>query len=448
MAFNRQKLAHAMGHPKRHLPREGAVIAALDVGAAKAVCFIARVIPAANGMVDCEIVGAGHYGFPASDKTSHLGFAQRESAIRSAIDAAETMAGERIREIHVAVPGRALTCRRVAVELELAGSSVTVDDLADSLTEGSRPIVPDLSTTLHILPTGYQLDGEQMGTDPRGYRGQQLRTHMVGISVDDAKLENIASLVESAGIKVASFIAAPVAAATSTVVEDEKDLGVLTIDIGADSLSYCLHQDGRLTGCGGVIPGGRHISRDIAQIFSTPIEHAERQKILNGSVLLTTGDDHRFVDMPGLVPSRATPAEGHQRIPRSELTNVIIARMEDLYETLSRRIHQDQCPLKLTRRLVLTGGGSQLDGICQHAEQIFGMKSRLGRPALPSGVPEALTGPAFAVVGGVIVHLLHSYDRQIPYAELEGIVGAKSDHDVPRLTGTLGQVGSWLRKRF
>lgn len=443
---------------RRKLPREGTIVAALDIGAAKTVCFIARLMPVSDGSVDCDIIGAGHYGArvvapaspeahgaPRDDKAatgaSQRGhsIAAREIAIRGAVEAAENLAGERIREVHVAIAGDALHSRHIGVDLDIAGGFVTADDIADSLDEGAGLMTPEGAFLLHALPTGYAIDGEDVGTDPRGLRGQRLTTRMLGIHAGENTIANLQGVIENAGLTVASWISAPLVMARAVVVDDEKDLGVLVIDIGARNVAYTLYHEGRPTGCGGVIPGAGHITRDLAQAFSTPLAHAERQKILHGSVLSSTGDDHRLVDMLPLAGG-----EARSRVSRTDITAVVVARMEEIYQTLVEKIIADQCDLSNLRRMVITGGASQMEGIREHAERVFSMQARLGRPLDIEGAPEALSGPAFSVCAGALREVADGYGQHMDFPETRPAPEVRGMPAIGRARG----VGAWLRAKF
>jgi len=437
---------------RRKLPREGAVIATLDVGAAKTVCFIARVMPVTDGTVDCDIIGAGHYGgrqrnelqgrvidnTSADQKiTQRMQSATvREKAIRGAVEAAESLAGERISDVHVTVPGNVIQSRHIGVDLDVAGGFVTGDDITDSLNEGARLITPDGSVSLHTLPTSYSLDGENVGTDPRGMRGSVLTTRMLGVHASENTLGNLQGFIENAGLNVASWIAAPLSMARAVLVDDEKELGVLVIDIGANGVSYTVYHDGRPIGSGGIVPGSAYITRDLAQAFSTPIAHAERQKILHGTVLASTGDDHRFVDM---VPFAGN--ETKSRVSRADMTAVIMPRMEEIYECLIAKIIADGCALNHLRRVVITGGGSQLEGVREHAERIFAMKARLGKPLYIEGAPEALSGPAFSACAGALQEVTDSFGQHLDFPETE-------NHGANTSLRAAGGVGAWLKAKF
>ncbi len=439
------------GRRPRKLPRDGAVVATLDIGAAKTACFIARVMPGAMGPsgtseIDCDITGGGIYGAQAvtgSRKAGALGgLTAREEAIRSAIEAAETVAGERVDTVHVCVPGQAIRYTHVGIDLDIASGFVTADDIVESLQAGAELMTPQGAHLLHAIPVSYAVDGELAGTDPRGLRAQRLTTRLMGVHTSQTTTANLQAVVENAGLSVGSFLATPLMMARSVLVEDEKDLGVLVIDIGAQNVSYAVYQDGRPAGCGGIVPGAGHISRDIAQAFSTPIAHAERQKILHGTVFTSSADEHRFVDM---IPMAG--GEERQRVPRAELANVIMPRLEEIYETLMARIVEDQCPINHLRRVVLTGGGSQLEGVREHAERVFAMKARLGKPMMINGAPEAMTGPAFSACAGAVEEVSESYGTLKDFPET-GVRSVSADYRQNASQNRVANIGGWLRSRF
>ncbi|MEL6790412.1 MAG: cell division protein FtsA [Pseudomonadota bacterium] len=413
------------GLTRPKIPRDGSLVASLDVGAAKTVCFIARMTPVDIGPLDCEIIGAGHFGAPLDGSPADEGmsrpdyrmppsFAARERAIRHSVDAAEAMASERIEAVHVSVPAQSISCVRVAVDLDVSGGFVTAEDITDSLAEGVSLTTPDQCTSLHVSPIGYAIDGEMVGTDPRGMRGRRLTTFMLGINASENTLSTLRAVVEAAGLEVLGFIAGPLAGSEAILIDDEKDLGVLALDLGAHAVGYSLFSEGRMAGCGGCLPGAGFITRDISSAFSTPLAYAERQKILHGTVFGGAGDEHRFVDMAGF-----TPTDPRTRISKADMTDVIVPRMEEIYEAVTRKLVTDQLDLDRLRRIVLTGGGSQLHGLCEHVERAFSMKARLGRPDALHGLPEALTGPAFAVGVGVLRYLACLWGTDALYPEID-----------------------------
>ena len=417
--------------------KDETLAAALDIGASKVACFIARINHEAEGEPHAEIIGVGCYGAPASGRAGASADAI-ETGVRNAVEAAERMAGEQVGRVIVGVPGKHLRGRRIGVDLEIAGGVVAQEDIDDSLAEGAKIATPPDCAPLHTLATGFKLDGEDCLGDPLGLSGGVLSTQMYAVGARQSYLDNLADLIGRCDLKVEEFAAAPYAAAEAVLLEDEKELGVVLIDIGATATGFAVYDNGALIDCGGAPVGGGHITRDIAQIFGAPLAHAERVKTLYGAALMGPGDEHRFVDFPQLGVAGETA-----RASRADICEVILPRLEEIFELVSEQLPNDGMRRSGLRRVVLTGGGSLLVGAREVAERSLMMKSRLGRPAAIPGSPEAASAPGFAVCAGLIQHSVNfggiresgiGLLRQSPQAEMKSSV--------------LGGVESWLRAKF
>ncbi|MFQ5563141.1 MAG: cell division protein FtsA [Parvularculaceae bacterium] len=419
---------------KKKTAKDGDLVAALDIGAAKTACFIASLSTGYDGAVEAEVIGVGHYGAGLrSESNQRLDVA--EKAVRAAVDAAERMAGTHIRDVHVAVSGRRLLCTRVCVDLELYGGCVTEEDIGDSLAEGSKIAAPEGVAGLHSLPISFTVDDGDPIVDPRGYCGRQLTTRMLEIGARESALANLSAAIERCGLRPAAFVASPCAAAEAVLIEDEKELGVILIDIGARTTAYAVYDDGALVDCGGVPVGGGHITSDIAQMFGAPLAHAERMKSLNGSALIGAGDDHRFVEFPTLGGGELA------RISRADLSAVITPRLEEIFELVEAKLPERDAPYNALRRAVLTGGGSLLVGAREVGERVLGVKTRLGRPIALAGAPEAVSAPAFAVCAGMVQYAA----RRL--SDKNGSVGAPAPNDHAD-GGLFSGVGAWFRAKF
>jgi cell division protein FtsA len=409
------------------------LIAALDIGASKVACVIAQLTEAFDGEFEVDVVGVGQHGAGLRDKAADL-----DAAIRACVEAAERMAGERIRHVYAAAAGRSLTTRRVGVDLDIDGGVITREDVADCLAQGSSAAAPEGATALHAFKVRYAVDGEPAPEDPAGLSGSVLNAEIFGIGVKDSYLANVESMLARASLELEEVVAGPYAASEAVLIDDEKELGVLLLDIGARSTSYALFERGALISCGGVGVGGEHITRDIAQIFGSPIAHAERMKTLHGSVLTGPGDEHRLLDFPQL-----GDAAEIARHSKAELSQVIAPRFEEILEMSLAALPGGANARRSVRRAVLTGGGSLLLGARETAERVVGVKTRLGRPAPLSGAPEAATAPQFAVAFGVLRHVARQrsqHRRAVAQPRLRSTISAGR--------GLIGGVGQWLKANF
>lgn len=409
--------------------RDRGLVTAIDLGASKVACVIAQLIPAADGALD--VIGVGQHGAVCRDKRPQV-----EESLRAAVEAAERMAGERISRAYVAASGRALASRRIAVDLDLAGGVVTGDDVDECLAEGSLAAAADGARCLHAFRIKFAVDDED-AADPVGLAGASLNAELLGISVKESFAENIESLLSRCGLELDALIAGPAAAAEAVLIEDEKELGVILLDLGARSTDFALYEHGALVACGGSALGGDHITRDIAQIFGAPLAKAERIKTLFGSVVASAGDEHRVLDFPQLGD------EGEiARHSRAELAAVIAPRFEEIIEHAQAALPRSFAARRAVRRAVLTGGGSLLLGAREAAERIIGVKTRLGRPAALAGAPDAATAPQFSVAVGALAIAAREQ-------------AAKRGRRRPRLVadhsagkGVIGGVGAWLKANF
>ncbi len=423
-----------MAHRRR---KDQYTIAALDIGASKIACFIARVAHEPDLPPQAEIIGVGCHGAAVKQREAACP-EQLEANIRKAVAAAERMANIRIDRVLVAVPGKMLHTRRIGVDLDIADGVVTQEDIEDCLQEGARLTAPPECRALHAVATAYRLDGEEVFNHPAGLNGAMLSTEMLGVAAPQSTLDNLSTLVERCSLTPDEFVAAPAAAAEATLIEDEKDLGVILIDIGGQSTGYAVYDNGALVDCGGVGVGGGHITKDIAQIFNTPLGQAERIKTLYGAALIGPGDEHRLVDFPQL-----GPGSDHARASRADLCEVIIPRMEEIFELVLARQSSDPLHRTGLRRAVVTGGGGLLVGAREIAEKVLSMKARLGRPIAIPGAPDAAAAPGFAVCAGVIQCYINSAGGD----QFALGVAGQSPHGLSQ-SAFLGGVEAWLRQKF
>lgn len=416
--------------------RDSELIAAVDIGASKAVCLIAHLAPSAGRRKVPEIIGVGRQGGAPSERSA-AGVGAAETAVRGAVDAAERMAGDRIKSVSVAISGRRLHCRRVGVDLDIDGGRVTQEDLVDCLRQGAAAAAVDGCSAIHALPISYAVDGEDASGDPAGLAGSVLTAEILGVGARECDVSNIDAMIERCGLTLDDLVAAPLAAAEAVLVEDERDLGVILIDIGARSTDYAVFERGALVDCGGVALGGEHITRDIAHAFGAPLREAERVKTLFGAALIGVGDEHKLVDFPQLGDESDII-----RVSRAELSAVITPRLEEIFELTAKRLPGDARSRLCVRRAVLTGGASLLVGARETAERVLSLKARLGRPTALAGAPDAATSPQFSVAAGLI-HLAAEQSLKRRNAAF-----ARRASPPMSAHGMFAGVGQWLKENF
>jgi cell division protein FtsA len=371
------------------------VLVALDVGTTKVSAFVARADE--NGLL--RVVGIGHQVSVGMRSGAVADMDALERAIRATVDAAERMAGEIVSNVLVNLSAGRPSSQTVGVDIAVAGRAVGDDDVRRVLEQGSAQAEPGSREVLHAVPIGYSIDGARGIRDPRGMFATRLGVDIHVVTVSAAPVRNLVACVERCHLNVTAMVASAYAAGLGVLVEDEKDLGVTLIDMGGGTTSMAIFYDGNLVFADAVPIGGAHVTNDVARGLSTPTEHAERMKTLYGSSLPSSADEREMIRVPlvGEVDSEASAA-----VPRSALVRIIQPRLEETFELVRERLEASGMVQLAGRRVVLTGGACQLQGVRELAARMLDKQVRIGRPLRLRGLADSTAGPAFAVCSGLL----------------------------------------------
>ena len=408
------------------------LVAALDIGSTKVVCFIART----GGDTGLQIIGMGHQLSRGIRSGTIVDMEAAADSIRATVEAAEQMAGENIREVVVNLSGGEPASRLIAYEISIAGHQIGDADLRQVLDPNvlnhGRPADHEL---VHILPVGYSIDGQRGVADPRGMFGERLGANVHVISASNGALRNLATCIAHCHLEIDDKVISPLASSLACLVGDEKELGVTLIDMGGGTTTIAVYFDGELIHTDGIPVGGMHVTNDIARGLSTPVAHAERMKTLYGSAMPSPSDDREVLKVP--VIGEETEAESNP-VPRSMLVSIIRPRIEETFEMVRARLEETGFDKVAGRRVVLTGGASQLSGVREVAGMILDKQIRLGRPQPIRGMAEATGGPAFSTCAGLLKYAIRTQAAAVssPYRPTE----------VPN--GRFSRFGQWLRENF
>ncbi len=414
---------------KAVVPRNG-LVAALDVGTSKTCCFIARIENAR-----ARLVGIGHQASRGMKTGAVIDLDAAQQAILNAVHTAEQMAGETVDGVIVNLSGGNPSSRTSTHEVAVGGHEIGDTDIRKVHEQGRQ--VADVAdrTNLHAIPVGYSIDGSRGIRDPRGMYGQRLGVHVHVISATTSAIRNLVTCVARCHLDVQSVVVSPFAAGLAALVDDERDLGVTLIDMGGGTTTIAVFFDGQVVYIDAVPIGGQHITSDIARGLSTPLFHAERMKTLYGGALASASDEREMIDVP-LVGEEDQDHANH--VPRSILTGIIQPRVEETFELVRSRLEASGFDNLAGRRVVLTGGASQLSGVRDLAALILDKQVRMGRPMRVHGLSEAVAGPAFATCAGLLVHVLLPAGE--PIRRRRGETAAAS--------GLFGRLGLWLKENF
>ncbi len=428
---------------------QGEVFAALDIGSSKIACFIAR---AEGEGSPPRVIGIGHQLAEGMRNGSVANMEALQHAISSAVATAEQMAGEMLQRVIVNVSGSQLLSQTVNIELPLNGREVTEGDLQRIVAQGQTMVPEDAQghplELIHTIPVSYTLDHQKGIRDPVGMTGGMLQAQLHLVSAAFGPVRTLITAIARCHLEIEKLVAAPYASGLACLVEDEMDLGCLVIDMGAGTTSFAVFFDGSAVYTDGIPVGGAHVTNDIARGLTTSLAHAERLKTLYGNAVPSAMDEREMIDVPQV--GEEAP-ENANHIQKSQLIRIIQPRLEEIFELVRARMDKSGFQEMAGRRVVLTGGASQMPGVRELAQRVLDKQVRLGRPlrvarpplangkAGPSftGLAEATSGPAFATTAGLLV-----------VAMQPELAASSSFSEFVSSVNMFGRVGQWIKQNM
>jgi cell division protein FtsA len=402
---------------------EPEIIVGLDIGTTKIACIVGRI----NEYGKVEIIGIG--------KSESLGVRsgvvsninQTVDSVKRAVAMATEKAGVEIGEVLVGIAGqhiRSLQHRgmltRKAKEQEEEISQIDIDNLIEDM---NQMVMTPGEEIIHVLPQEYIVDNEQGIKDPIGMSGIRLEANFHIITGKVNAVKNIYKSVSKANLDVSDLVLEPLASAEAVLNQEEKEAGVVLVDIGGGTTDIAIFQDGIIRHTAVIPFGGNIITDDIASGCSILRKHAEQLKMKFGSALSSESMENQIVCIPGF--SGRDPKE----ISVRNLANIIQARTEEIIEQVIYEIKSSGYEKRLIAGIVLTGGGSQLKHLPQLVEYLSGLETRIGYPTEHLGKENAeeLSSPMFATgIGLVLKGYEHSLRKQKKPRAKKGMVRAGS----------------------
>ena len=422
-------------------PRRSATFVALDVGTSKIACLVARLTPlGAVAPGDwrthrVRVFGIGHQRSLGVKNGVVVDMDAADAAIRQTVDAAERMAGMQAERVIVTASGGRLSSQHFQAKRSIGGREVAEHDVHRVLEASAAHHLQRGRIAVHSLPMGFSLDGMSGIREPKSMIGEELGVDLHVATCDQAAARNLILAVERAHLNVEAMAAAPYVAGLSTLEPDEAEMGVVVIDMGAGSTSVAVFARGEMIHLDAVTLGGSHVTMDIARGLDARLSDAERLKTFHGSAIASTSDEHETISF-----DHVGERDHKAHAPKSHLVRIIRPRVEETLEFLRDRLAKAGHPSGPGRRIVLTGGASQLTGVAEAARRILGGQVRVGRPLGVEGLPESAKSPAFAAAAGLLVYPQVAGHE---YFEPRRIERAATGTD-----GYMSRVGRWLRESF
>ena len=373
-------------------PGESQLTAALDIGSSKVSAMIASV----DSDGHLTVLGTGQRESRGVKRGYITDMAASEFAVREAVELAERMSGHTIDGVQASYGAGGLVSDVANVEVELGGHAIEQADIDELMRNARLAIKRDQQVVLHAHPALYTIDRAQGVQQPIGLFANRLGVDIHVIAADEAPLRNIDRVIRSAHLDVQAIVASPIAAALACLSDEERELGVALVELGADVTNVSVHLGGMLVGLRSIPLGAHDITNDIACAFAVQRRDAERLKCFYGSAMTSPRDNHEMIEANQIgAENGAEP----MRITRAQLMTVIRQRVEELTSQIDNALKGLGFPLG--RQVVLTGGGAELKNIADYMQGVLGRAVRVGRPKSITGLPDAHSGPAFATLVGL-----------------------------------------------
>lgn len=378
-------------------------IAVLDIASRKVVCVIASI----NGDNKPKLLGFGHQVSEGVKAGIIIDIKKAERAILAALNAAEKMAGETIDEAYVNISGTSITSNHINIETKISGHEVTYKDIDLMINKGNELFENSEVEIIQSVPLGYKIDDSEGIKDPIGMFGQVISTNLHVVTASKTSVKNIKNCLAKCHLNVKDFIASSYASGLACLSDDEMDIGVTMLDIGAGNTSISIFSEGYPVYFSSVPVGGIHITRDIALGLSVSLPYAERLKVIHGSAISTDNNDLDRIELN----DEENSSGAVKSITKAELTSIIKPRVEEILELAKSNLEKSGLYGISGNKVVITGGSSQLQGMREIGSYVFNKHVRIGRPTEMHGVPESAKGPAFSTAIGMLLYAANQKEK-------------------------------------
>jgi len=372
---------------------------AIDIGTTKICVLLAK--KTAN---DIQILAMGKAPSHGLKRGVVVDIAKTVDSIKEAIKEAEYISGYTIDSACIGISGSHIQSFNSsgAVPIRKSGQ-IKEYDIANVIAAAKAVAIPEGQQFLHVLPQYFTIDSSDKIQNPLGMYGVRLEAQVHIITGSVASVQNLINCCEMAGVKVTDIILEQLASADAVLSQDEKELGVAVLDIGGGTSDFALYYNNSIRHTKVIPIAGNLFTNDIAIGLQTTLNDAERIKQNYGLAMSRLLDQDMDIEIE--------MAQGNLKkiVTRSYLTKIIESRACELLWLVNEEIHKYGLKPYMTTGLVITGGGSMLNGIKHLAEDILKMPVRIGNPKINNGFPEALNNPIYATSYGL---LLQNFKKQ------------------------------------
>lgn len=381
------------------------IVVALDIGTTKVAAIVGR----KDEFGKLEILGMGRVESSGVSRGVVSNIEKTVNAISEAVAEAERRSGVDIRVVNVGIAGQHIKSlqHRGVLMRDSIHDEISREDVDRLINDMYKLVLPPGDKILHVIPQEFIVDYEQGIIDPVGMSGIRLEANFHIITGQITASKNLYKCVEKAGLETSSLTLEPIASAEAVLYAEEKEAGVVLVDIGGGTTDLAIFHDGIIRHTAVIPFGGNIITKDIKEGCTVMAHQAEQLKVKFGSALAEEVRENRIVTIPGL--KGREPKE----ISEKNLAMIIQARVEEIFDHVYWEIKRSGYERKLVGGIVLTGGGSLLQHVCELSELHTGLNTRIGWPVekLAHGYEKELCSPSYSTAIGLLLKGIENAER-------------------------------------
>lgn len=364
-------------------------LASCDFGSSKVCVLVCEMTP--EGL---EVIGFGQAESHGVRKGVIVNIDSTVMALNEAIRETQNLSGRSIDYLVAGVTGAHIQAVPSHGMVPIRDQEVTQVDI-DKATEAASAVnIPLDREIIQMVPQEYIIDGQDGIHDPIGMYGKRLEVNVQLITGSITPLENIRRCLNKVGLKAHQFVSSPLASARAVASNEEKEVGVCVVDMGAASTDLAVFQEGALKWIRSIPIGGMHLTNDLAVGLKTTLIEAQRLKHHYGAQ--TLGYDDEQIEIPGLSGCDS------RRIERRMLATILQPRIDEILSLVRNELAKQGIDEVLPSGIVMTGGTANLKGIIEAAERVFRLPVRVGKPSGLGGLSDMVSAPAYSTAVGLL----------------------------------------------
>ena len=416
------------------------LVAGLDIGSAKTTAVIAEVVGDLPKHPSVNILGVGQARTTGLRRGVVADIDESTRCIMKALEDAERMSGAKVQTVYAGIAGehvQAMTSKGIA---SVTGADISKADVDRANSVARAQPIPQDRELIHAIPQEYTVDRNFGVRDPVGMIGTRLETEMYLVTIGSSPAMNLRKAVEKSGYRVGELVLEPLASALSVLTDDEKELGVCLVEMGAGTTNIAVFHEGKIRHLGTVNYGGNNVTSDIVHGLGVTQVDAERLKDSYGCAFEPMADHSAMIKLP------STVAQGDRHIPRELLAHIIHQRTGEIFELVMHDVEAAGFLNRLASGIVITGGAAAQPGTAELASHVFGTGARVGEPGqFLGGLVDSVQAPRFSTVVGLVQYGAHrlTLGSQVTKGRRIGAPSA-----APSVDKLAQRVKTWLQDFF